>query len=160
MSELISLDQIFSEIESPDFYANIAVIDNLDSFLFLADNHRSIGYLKGLLSINSENQDQVIERAKVLFNFKCDLTELHPYDHCIAIYLYTIFQTNKFKVESLMEYILQNKLPNLYWTYHVYNFILRNRPSIITSYCDASQMQLPKDLEFIDVFSLDAENKT
>jgi hypothetical protein len=160
MSELISLDQIFSEIESPDFYANIAIVDNLDSFLFFADNHRSIVCLKSLLSINPENQDHVIERAKVLFGFKCDPSELHPYDHSIAIYLYTLFKTNKFKVESLMEYISQNRLPNLYWTYHVYNFILRNLPRIITSYCDASQVQLPEKFEPIDVSSFHSANKT
>jgi hypothetical protein len=157
MNEIISIDRIFSEIESADFYTNIAVINNFDSFLIFLEEHPSIEKLRNLLSINLEDQDRVIERIKAFWMLNCDPAKLHPYDHCIAIYLYLIFETNKFKIEPLMQFVKENKLPNLYWTYHIYNFILRNRPSVITKYCDVSQIPTAEPLEFIDIEAKDTK---
>lgn len=124
---IISLDSFISEIESTDFFSNIVLINNIDSFLLLLQSNASIQDLINLIKINSDYIEFILERIKKLWEFKNDINKLHLYDHSIAIYLYSIYSASKQDINDILKFVSQNRLKNLYWTYLIYNYILENK---------------------------------
>lgn len=153
----ISIGELFSQIESADFYANIALVNSVDIFLTLLNGNPSIRNLISLVSFEPSYLDMMEERIYRLWKFECDSNILHPYDHSIAVYLYVIFKVNKNKAEEILKWIYQNQIPNLYWAYQIYNYILRNIPRVITSYCDHHQIDEPERLDYININALNSK---
>lgn len=155
----ISIDSLFSEIESADFYARLALINDFNSFLVFLKSNSSIQELINIIRMDLINLDLIKKRIGKLWNFNCDRNKLHPYDHSIAIYLYVIFDSFKEEVEEILKFAYKNKLGNLYWTYRIYNYILKNLPRIITNFCETHQIaEFDKDnITYIDTEATDSD---
>lgn len=151
-----SIHILFAEIESENFFARLALINNTESFLIFLKSDSNIQELINFASIGQENLYLIKDRLLKLWHFDCDKNKLHPYDHSIAMYLYVIFESNKIEIEEILEFIFNNKLINLYWTYEIYNFIFESLPRVNTSYCDTGQIPHSDRIDFIDVKALDS----
>ena len=125
MNRTISFDTLFSEIESAGFYAKIFLINSLESFLFFLQANDSVNELLNLVRIDETRFSLIKDRILRIYKYQSDKNKLHPYDHSIAIYLYVIFMSFREKTIDVLRYIYENQLPNLWWTYILYNHVLR-----------------------------------
>jgi len=155
----ISIHHLFSEIESDYFYGNIALLNDLNSFLIFVKSNSATLELTNIIKLDLENLKLLKDRIMKLLNLNCDKNKIHPYDHVIAIYLYVVYSTSMIEVESILELIYKKKPRNLYWTYWIYNYILKSLPKVINCYCDTYQLTETPELEPIDIEASNS-NKT
>lgn len=126
--QITSLDKLISYLESKDFFKKFLLINSGDMLLDFMEHDESIKKLKEELLINKHNIDIFEGRIKKLWGSKRKRGYLHPYDHSIAVYLYAIFKTHVEKIEPILSYIYKNKRKNIWFSYLMYNYIVKNLP--------------------------------
>jgi hypothetical protein len=147
----ISLDRAMDEVESDSFFARLSLITDSDVLLYFLRNSDVVQELGREATIEDSTYQAIFERLKALVNTDSSHNKLHPYDHSIACYLYVLFDSGRTKIEPVLEFILTHKLPNLFWTYLVYNFVVNSMPVVETAYCDAGQVLTPRQYPPIKV---------
>lgn len=146
---IISMDTLFSEFESNEFYLRFSsLIKSISSFLIFLESHPSIDQFINIVSTDSNKINIIKKRIKKMLNYKCNKNELHPYDHSIAIYLYVIFVAFANEVKPILDFVYKEKIGNLYWTYIIYNYILKNLPDESNEFCATYQITVPKEKDF------------
>jgi len=136
----ISLSSLFSEIESAEFFTNTLHFNNVNHLIAFLERNPDIRNLIDIITMDLSNYDLLFGRMKMLWAYECDQNVLHPYDLAIAIYLYALYRSFNEKVQEALEYIYENKLKNLWWTYHIYNFIVKNLVNTSSSICSSTQV--------------------
>jgi len=153
----ISFDSLIARIESDSFYAEIALINDLESLLLFLKFDSYVKNLIDIIGLDIDNYNLIKNRIEELWQFECDPNKLHPYDHSIAVYLYVIYKSSESNIEPILHFIYRNKLKNLYWTYEMFNYIYKNLLSVSTQFCDNFQMSEFKNMDFIDISALDSD---
>ncbi len=153
----ISIHILIADVESESFFARLAIINNIESFLIFLRSNSSIQELINFASIDKKNLDLIKERLFRLWDYECDNKKLHPYDHSIAMYLYVIFESNKIEIEEILEFINTHKLENLYWTYEICDFISKSLPRVITSFSKTDQISHTDRDDIIDIKASDSK---
>lgn len=136
----ISLGGIFSEIESAEFFANTVHFNNVDHLISFLERDPITRNLIDFISVDLANFELLFGRIKLLWTYECDKKVLHPYDLAIAIYLYVLYRSFNLKVQETLEFIYENKLNNLWWTYYIYNFIVNGLADTSSSICSSTQI--------------------
>lgn len=80
------LDHHFSEIETPQFAAQVGLASDLDMFIEIAESAPTIQALKQSLE-DVESHQRVVARIEALLKMPVDSNYGHPYDSAIAVYL-------------------------------------------------------------------------
>jgi len=116
MKEL-SLDKIIGEIESDNLLAKFSLISSEIVFINFLELSETIHELIMQIRVDEANYKYILDRLIYLWRLHCDQNHLHPYDHSIACYLFSLYRSNQANIEPVLEFVFQNKLPNLYWIY-------------------------------------------
>jgi len=154
---VISIENLFSEIESADFYSNLVFINKFNSLLIFLESNSTVEELIDFIRSDETYLDLAKERITKLWNFDCDENKLHPYDYSIAIYIYIIFRAYKDEIKPVLEFIYKNRLKNLWWTYEMYNYILKNLPKAsVSSTCETFEASNSDNIDIIDIKSSDS----
>lgn len=123
-----TFDLLLSEIESKDFFTNFLLINTTDMLIDFIESNEQVRKLRELVLVSSYYIDILVERIKKLWRTKKNIDTLHPYDHSMAVYIYVIYKTHIEKVVPVLEFIFKHQRKNIWWTYIIYNYIIKNLP--------------------------------
>lgn len=109
----MSVETMFTQIETLDFEANLVIASGPKHFQKMLDNHEDIQHLIHELRSNSANIEVLYEHLLDILKAELEPGFVHPNDLFIASYLYVL---NKFEVKLAVktaQHILD--IPQLRW---------------------------------------------
>jgi len=145
-----ALNELFAEIESVDFSAQLSPANDLYCLTQLMANNPAFSRLVLLARVNIRVAREVREEAEALLAEQADPNYLHPHDRAIAAYLFALQASNIVELVAALKAVYNSQPPNLWWTYRAYNHLLKVLPSAATSYeeipYEEIQISQPRDV--------------